>query len=234
MTAVLGLDTATPVLTVAVTRDGELLRAAEHGPDDAGHPRASELLLGEVERCVEAASGWDGVGLIAVGVGPGSYTGLRIGIATARALAQARELPVAGVSTLAGLARGIREREGEPSEALPLIDARRGQVFAALYGHGGEEIWAPMVIAPEELADRVRALGSNPLSAGDGSVRFREELGAAGAEIAPPNDTVHRVAARHICALAEGAAVSPPDRIEPVYLRAPDAEKWQQRDQTPT
>jgi tRNA threonylcarbamoyladenosine biosynthesis protein TsaB len=233
MKAVLGLDTATPVLSVAVTRGGQLLREAEHAPDEAGRPRASELLLRELESSVEAAGGWGDVGMLAVGVGPGSYTGLRIGIATARALAQARELPVAGISTLAGLARGISESAGEPREALPVIDARRGQVFAALYGPGGEEIWAPMICAPEELSDRVRGLGTKPLSAGDGSIRFRQELGAAGAEIAPPDDSVHRVAARHVCALAEGASASTPDRIEPVYLRAPDAEKWL-REQRPT
>ena len=85
-----------------------------------------------------------------------------------------------------------------------MLDARRGQVFAALHGAGGEEIWAPMVVAPEELADRVRGLGATPLAAGDGSLRFRQELEAAGAEVAPPDDSVHRVAARHICALGGG------------------------------
>ena len=152
MSAVLGMDTATGVLAVAVAVDGEVLRETATGPGEDGRPRHSALLLREVEACVELAGGWGRIDRIAVGVGPGSFTGLRIGISTARALAQARSLPLAPVGTLAALAAGIREGAGDTAaQALPVLDARRGQVFAALHGPDGEELWEPAVLAPGEL-----------------------------------------------------------------------------------
>ena len=78
---------------VGVTDDGEVVREASVGPGADGRPRHSQVLLPEIERCVEAAGGWERIDRIAVGIGPGSFTGLRIGIATARALAQARGSP---------------------------------------------------------------------------------------------------------------------------------------------
>ena len=111
-----------------------------------------------------------------------------------------------------------------------MLDARRGEAFAALYDPDGEELWRPSVLAPEELAERVRSLGAPPLAAGDGSLRFRDQLEAAGAEVPDPEDPVHRIAARHICALGMAGQTSSPEGIEPVYLRAPDAERWRERD----
>lgn len=231
MSAVLGMDTATDVLAVAVAADGRVLRETATGPGEDGRPRHSALLLREVEACVERAGGWDRIDRIAVGVGPGSFTGLRIGISTARALAQARSLPLAPVGTLAALAAGIREGAGDTTApALPVLDARRGQVFAALHGPGGEELWAPAVLAPGELAARVRQLGESPLAAGAGSLRFAAELVAAGALVAPPDDAAHRMAARRVCALGEAAEASPPELVGPTYLRPPDADKWLERD----
>src|SRR5687767_14505920 len=124
-----------------------------------------------------AEVGWDDLEAIAVGVGPGMFTGLHIGIATARALAAARGLPLRPVSSLSALAAGI-----EAPLRLPLIDARRGEVFGALY-QGDECMWAPFVTAPDELAGRLREDGFTPLAAGDGSVRFREVLAAAGVQV---------------------------------------------------
>jgi tRNA A37 threonylcarbamoyladenosine modification protein TsaB len=111
-----------------------------------------------------------------------------------------------------------------------VIDARRGQAFVALYDPAGAEVWAPLVVDPEDLAERVRGLESAPLAAGDGALRFATELDAAGAEVAPPRDAVHRIAARHVCALGEAVTEAPPDRVEPIYLRAPDAKRWLDRD----
>jgi tRNA threonylcarbamoyladenosine biosynthesis protein TsaB len=229
MSLVIGFDTATDRLTVALTDGGALLAETHHDPDAEGRPRHSALLLREVEDQVESAGGWGGIGRIAVGLGPGSFTGLRIGIATARALAQARELPIAGVGTLAALAAAIGDRAGAGREALAVLDARRGQAFAALYSAAGEEIWAPLVASPAELADRVRERGSTPLAAGDGSLRFRNELVDAGAEVLAAGDEAHRVSARRICELGDEATVSAPEEIEPIYLREPDAKRWQRR-----
>src|SRR5204863_8182248 len=125
----------------------------------------------------ERAGGWEAVDAIAVGVGPGSFTGLRIGLATARALAQGLDKPVRPIGTLAALARGAQEHERAESRAtLAVLDARRGQAFAALYGSAGEELWPPLVATPDQLARRVEALASGPVAAGSGAVRFRGEL----------------------------------------------------------
>ena len=230
MSAIIGIDTATPVVAVAAARGEEVLRETAHGPDDAGRPRHSAVLLREIEACTVAAGGWGEVERIAVGIGPGSFTGLRIGIATARGLAQARGLPLAGVGTLAALGRAIRGRDREGRGALAVLDARRGEAFAALFGPEGDELWPPSVLGPGELAERVRALSEPPLAAGDGSIRFREQLEAAGAEVPEAEDPVHRIAARHICALGQAERTSPPEGVEPIYLRAPDAERWRERD----
>jgi tRNA threonylcarbamoyladenosine biosynthesis protein TsaB len=183
-----------------------------------------------VERAVAAAGGWDEVDRIAVGLGPGSFTGLRVGAATARALGLSRGLPASGVCTLDALGRALCEATGG-SHRLAVIDARRGEVFAALYASGGERLWDPLVSAPGALAERVAELPQPPLAAGSGAVRFHRQLASQGVEIPDDADPVHRVAARHICALgaagANGVDAGPPT---PIYMRPPDAERWRERD----
>ena len=229
MTIVLGIDTATADAAIAVARDGEPVREASVPPGPDGRPRHSQILLGEIEQCVEAVGGWGGVDRIAVGIGPGSFTGLRIGVATARGLSQARRMPIVPVGSLAALARGIAAYDGE-RPALPVIDARRGEAFAALYEPGGRQLWEPFVSSPEGLAERVAGLDLAPLAAGDGALRFAAQLEAAGAGVAPPEDRVHQMAARHVCALGEAAAEVETERVEPLYLRPPDAKRWRERD----
>ena len=229
---VLGFDSATPDVAVAVTRGGEPLAEAQLGSD--GRPRHATELLPEIERAAAEAGGWDAIGKIAVGVGPGSFTGLRIGIATARGLAQGLSKPLTGVGTLDALARGVAERPGAAGRpVLAVLDARRGQVFAALFDAAGERVWEPFVATPEELAERVAALGQAPLSGGDGSLRFRQDLAQAGAEVLPDADPGHRLSARHTAELAEGLPGSAPAEIRPTYLRPPDAELWSERDRGP-
>jgi tRNA threonylcarbamoyladenosine biosynthesis protein TsaB len=224
---VLGMDTATSDVAVAVTRGDEVLWEGREAPGEGGRPRHSAALLAAVETAVGATGGWEGVGLIAVGVGPGTFTGLRVGVATARALAQARGLQLAPVSSLAALARGIPEREGRPR--LALIDARRKEAFATLCGAGDEPIWEPFVAGPDGIAERVASLPKTPRAAGDGSLRFRDRLEAAGVEVLPDADPAHRMAARHVCGLASRAPRMPPGRVTPIYLRRPDAEVWREQ-----
>ncbi len=184
------------------------------------------MLLEEAERAASAVGGWDAVGRIGVGLGPGSFTGLRIGIATARALGASLGLPVAGVCTLDALGLGLREAGGG-SSYLAVLDARRGEVFAALYSAQGERAWEPVVAAPGELAERVAELPEPPRAAGSGAVRFRDELVGSGVDIPEDADPAHRVSARHVCALAAAAGAGP---LTPIYLRPPDAERWRERD----
>jgi tRNA threonylcarbamoyladenosine biosynthesis protein TsaB len=200
------------------------------GLDERGGPRHTTALLGEVERAVEAAGGWAEVEGLAVGIGPGSFTGLRVGIASAKALAMSRGLPLRGVGTLDALARGLGEAAGD-RRRLAVLDARRGEVAASLYGPAGERLWGPTLSSPEQLAERAAALDETALCGGSGAVRFRQQLTNAAVEIPDDADPVHRLAARHVCALAGSAPGEDESAsISPIYLRPPDAERWRERD----
>ncbi len=211
-------------------REGEVVYEALLGLSDKGGPQHTTSLLEEIEQAAEAVGGWGSVGRIAVGVGPGSFTGLRVGIATARALGLSRGLPVSGVGTLDALGRALGEAAGS-LDRLAVLDARRGEVVAALYSHTGERLWGPLLSSPEELAERIAALPEPALCAGSGAVRFRQQLASRDIEIPDDADPVHRIAARHVCALAvAGPGEDESDSVAPIYLRPPDAERWRERD----
>jgi tRNA threonylcarbamoyl adenosine modification protein YeaZ len=232
--AVVGFDTATAYTAVCVSRREAVLHERLLGLAPGGSPRHSTALLAEVELAAAAAGGWGGVGLIAVGLGPGSFVGIRIGLATARGLAASTRLPVSGVCTLDALGRGAGEAAGPERCRLAVLDARRGEAFAALYSPSGERLWEPFVAPPAELAERVAGLPEPPLAAGSGAVRFRQELADRGADVPDDADPVHRVAARHVCALAEAGADGSGGHLDPIYLRPPDAQRWRERDNSQT
>jgi tRNA threonylcarbamoyladenosine biosynthesis protein TsaB len=104
-----------------------------------------------------------------------------------------------------------------------VIDAKRGEVFAAEYAPGGGRRWGPLALPPEQLAERVRAAPSAPLAAGDGSIRFRGLLEAAGIRVMPDESRAHVVRALHVCRLAAAVPGVAPQAVLPDYLRAPDA-----------
>jgi tRNA threonylcarbamoyladenosine biosynthesis protein TsaB len=221
--AVVGFDTATADTAVCAMRGGEVLHEATLGLTVEGSPRHSTALLTEVERAAAAAGGWEQVGRIAVGRGPGSFVGIRIGLATARGLAASAGVPAGGVCTLDALGRAM-------GGGLAVLDARRGEVFAALYSPTGKRLWEPFVAAPEVLAGRLAELPEPVLAAGSGAVRFRQELADRGVDIPDDADPVHRVSARHICALAGAVGNRDGDSLDPIYLRPPDAQRWRERD----
>src|SRR5207247_4715010 len=160
---ILAFDTATDVATSALVDDGEVL---------GERLSRAVTLLEDVDALVRQAGSRTGdLDALAVGVGPGSFTGVRIGLATARGLALALDIPVAGVSTLAALAAGA-------SGAAPVIDARRGQVFV-LHDEA-------RVIRPNELKP-----ARGDLLVGSGAVRYRDIFEAAGASIPPDDDERH-------------------------------------------
>jgi tRNA threonylcarbamoyladenosine biosynthesis protein TsaB len=193
---VLAFDTATPIAASALVRDGEVLgeRASQAASVLAD---ADELLRG-------AGFAPGDLDALVVGTGPGSFTGIRIGLAAARGLALALGIPAAGVSTLAALAAA------SPG-GLPVIDAQRREVFTLVDGE-------PVARSPAELD-----FEPGTILIGDGAVRYRPELEAAGAEIPPDHDLVHVPRARFHVLLASDFGDA--DLVEPIYVRAPDAEK---------
>ncbi|MEO8690905.1 MAG: tRNA (adenosine(37)-N6)-threonylcarbamoyltransferase complex dimerization subunit type 1 TsaB [Solirubrobacteraceae bacterium] len=216
---VLGLDTATTATVAGVLDRTGTVTEVRDDPEPGARPGHANRLLGAAEAALEQGGlGWGEVDRIAVGVGPGSFTGLRIGIATARALAQARALPLVGVSSLEALALGA----GGAELVLAVLDARRGEAFAAAWQRGAP-VMAAAALSPEALVERVGALHANPLAVGDGAIRFRGPLEAAGALVPPDDDGAHLLRAEHLCRL--GAAGTPihRDALLPDYLREPDA-----------
>ena len=229
---VLGFDTATAATAVALRFDGTTLEARDD-PAPGEHPGHATRLL-EMARglLVDAGIGWDRLDRIAVGVGPGTFTGLRVGIATARGLAQSLGVPAAPVSSLQALAQGalgdgeLRTGEG----LLAVIDARRGEIFAAAYEPDDEgelrELIEARPLAPEGLAGLLAELGRPDgwLAVGDGALRYRDPLARPGVRIPEADDPAHLLSARSICELGSRASTVSPDELLPDYRRRPDAE----------
>jgi tRNA threonylcarbamoyladenosine biosynthesis protein TsaB len=217
--SLLGFDTSTAASSASVLRDdGEAFEVVPAPARLAAPPaHASELMPAVAEVMERAGLGWEELEAVAVGVGPGAFTGLRIGVATARALAHAVGLPLRPVSSLKALAAGI-----QADERLAVLDAKRGEVFALLDRADGAA-WAPEAMGAQALAERVGESGARPLAAGDGSIRFRQALEAAGITVAPDEDGAHVVRGLSICRLAQGVADESPETVLPDYLRAPDA-----------
>jgi tRNA threonylcarbamoyladenosine biosynthesis protein TsaB len=240
----LGLDTSLPTTSACVLRsDGAVFRSEPPPPERLLGPAShSQELLPELARLLESSGiGWQEVDSIAIGLGPGTFTGLRIGVATARAPAQALGVGLRGVSSLEALASGAASgAELERGRlVLALIDARRGQVFASLHRVGGDEpsadavydsgsalrlVWEPFVADPEALLSRLATLDETPVCAGDWTLKSRTELERAGAEVLPADSGLHAVDALYVCRLGLGVEPVPPDVVHPVYLRLPDAE----------
>jgi tRNA threonylcarbamoyladenosine biosynthesis protein TsaB len=230
---IVALDTATRATVAALLRTGDppLELEARDDPAAGERPRHATRVLELVADVMDRGGvGWDDVDAIAVGVGPGTFTGLRIGVASARALARARGIALTGVSTLQSLACNTPadasvQRDGS---VLAVLDARRGEVFAAGWPLGRQQgpptVLSPRACSPEALGEAVQAMGPGALAIGDGAVEFREVLERAGALIPDDHSAIHRVSAINHCRLALSMRGSSPDQVQPEYLRLPDAE----------
>lgn len=223
---VLGFDTATPATVVALLDAAEPGAAAErcHEPAAGERPgHAGRLLALAAELLGEAGLGFADVDRIAVGVGPGTFTGLRIGVATARALAQSSGAELATVSTLRALAVAAEPDAPPGHGVLAVVDARRGEAFAAGW-RDGAPVLEQRATPPAQLAGWLREEGGPWLAVGDGALRFRSDLEGAGCSVAADGSAQHRVSARAICRLAlEDPGGTARDRVVPDYLRPPDA-----------
>lgn len=193
---ILAFDTATDSATSALVWDGEVL----------GELTSRALtVLEDLDALLRRGGVRDSqVEGIAVGIGPGSFTGLRMGLITARTLAFAWEAGLAGVSTLDALVAGA-------AGAVPVIDARRREVFALVEGR-------PVVLAPDELP-----VEAGREYVGDGAVRYRTEIEARGGKVPPDGSELHLPRARFHAELAGDFGT--PDLVEPMYLRIPDVNR---------
>jgi tRNA threonylcarbamoyladenosine biosynthesis protein TsaB len=197
----LAFDTATAVATSALVDTGS------NGHFEVLGERCSraQTLLEDVDALLRQAGAHPSdLDRLAVGLGPGSFTGVRIGLAAARGLALSLELPGSGISTLAALAAGA-------PGALPVVDAKRREVFTLVDGE-------PRVLTPAELP-----LGEGTLCIGDGAKRYRQLLEERSAVVPPDDDERHLPRARFHAALA--GEPGPVDELEPLYLRVPDADR---------
>jgi len=192
---ILAFDTATTVATAALV-DGETV---------LGERTAAPLrVLEEIDTMLRDAGVEPGrLEAVAVGLGPGSFTGVRTGLAAARGLALALRVPVAGVPTLDVLEAGA-------PDAVALIDAKRREVFL---NEGGSVVALP--------AAAFEAPGKTCV--GDGAVKYREHLERTGAHVPPDESELHLPRARFHARLARG--FGPADGLEPIYVRAPDADR---------
>jgi tRNA threonylcarbamoyladenosine biosynthesis protein TsaB len=215
---ILGLDTATPATVVAVLPAAGEPVELRHQPGPGERPGHAAQLLPLARRALEAVGAtFADVRRIGVGVGPGTFTGLRIGVATARALAQATGAEVTGISTLEALAA----EAGDDRAVLAVLDARRGEAYAAAY-RDGERLLAPVAIAPEGLAALADPGHAPWLAVGDGAVRFRNRLEPA-AKVPADASALHAVSALAVCRLAREARPVDRDALLPEYVRLPDA-----------
>ena len=193
---ILAFDTATDVATVALVHDDDVL----------GERRTRAVcLLEDVEELLhDAGLHAQEIGGIAVGTGPGSYTGLRMGLITARTLAFSLDVPVAGISTLDALAAGA-------PGAVPLIDGKRRELFVLADGE-------PRCVAAADLT-----VERGTRYVGDGAIRYRATIEGRGGAVPPDEATEHLPWARHHARLA--LDFGPAEAAEPIYLRLPDAER---------
>ena len=221
---ILGFDTAMGACSAAVWADGAIT-AHKLRPLERGHAEALVPMLEEVR----AAAGFEyrDFDCFAVTVGPGTFTGIRVGLATARGFGLATGRPVIGVTTLEVLARAAMEHE-EPDcdTTLAVIDARRDEVYAQAFGSGGTALWPPAILAVDDVAGKLAPGGIH--LAGTGAKAVAARLDEAGHPYSLAGDSIctYPDAAQVVSLAVERAGSDPKGEWPapvPLYLRAPDA-----------
>jgi tRNA threonylcarbamoyladenosine biosynthesis protein TsaB len=230
---ILGFDTSTRSTAVGLRlADARTLRARDD-PAEGDHPGHATRLLGMADALLARAGvTWAVLDRIAVGVGPGRFTGLRVGAATARGLAQSLGAELVGVSTLSALAEAALASGEAGARVLAVIDALRGEVFAAGFAATEEgvvrELELRRALGPGELGDALGLAAAGQRGSwhavGDGAVRYRADLEAVGVLVPDDSSPLHGVDGGAICDLAARAeAAQTYEEVVPDYRRRPDA-----------
>ena len=224
---ILSLDTTTRAGSCAVLDDDRVL-ASLVGDASRTH---GERMPGELARVLDMAGvARERIDLLAVAIGPGAFTGLRIGLAAIQGLAMALSKPVAGVSALDALAQQVAQSAGD--RISPWMDAQRGDVFAAILdGASRIELEPPSTAAPRALLDEWRAhlQAGRSIFIGDAVERDAAIIATVeGSESRLP-DILAPDIARLGRRMAERGRVGPPHTLEPIYVRRPDAEIERER-----
>jgi tRNA threonylcarbamoyladenosine biosynthesis protein TsaB len=221
---ILGFDSATSACSAALCHDGDTLA---HRFEVMAQGQA-EFLMGMINEVMEeAGKGYGDLDLLAVTTGPGSFTGLRIGLAAARGLALAGDLPCLGITTFEAVAAGVPETEWDGATLLVAIESKREDIYVQLFAAGLEPLSAPQAVLPEALAtamDCPSITEERVLVVGDAGQRSIASLKGAGLEVAlsnalgtPDAETLAALAARR------WSPNSPNERPRPLYLKPPDA-----------
>jgi tRNA threonylcarbamoyladenosine biosynthesis protein TsaB len=220
---VLAFDTATDVVSVALGHNGEPLGAMQL---TTGREHAERLAPAIAELCEVTGVGLDRLAAIAVGIGPGRFTGLRVGVTTAKVMAQALGIPVVGIGSLDLIAYPLHHAR---RDVVAIVDARRKEVFWARYQPvpgGVARVTEDAVDLPRDVVAELEASGSDVLLAGDGAERYREQFAAldhvelAGATHAAPSALALLELAHGRLEREEFVA---PHELTPRYLRESDA-----------
>ena len=226
---ILSLDTTTRAGSVSVVRDNTVLAEFSGDPTRTHGQRLPVELMRALE---QARTPLDDIDLLAIAVGPGSFTGLRVGIATLQGLAVSRGLKIVPVPTLEALARGSTRDSERPPLIGPWMDAQRGEVFAMLYGPGRQVLAAATSATPAETLTAWReAMGGDAvLFAGDGALRYRDVIAATLGPLARFPATIPALASviGRIAAREPERAVAP-HAVVPLYVRRSDAELARER-----
>lgn len=226
----LALDTATmATVAAAVGPDGqEASRRQAPGPGERpGHTR---LLLGLAEECLRETGGtWSEVDRVVIGLGPGTFTGIRVGLATGRGIALAAGAQTVGVPTPAALATAIQapRAAGYGATVLVVQDARRKELFVSVVGPddlpGGAAGIVPLAVPRDELAEAVAALDPRPtIAVGDAAVAHAGVLTELGV-LVPPTAAAHAVDGLALLRAAGATKACDPAQLRPMYVREPDA-----------
>ncbi len=225
---ILGIETATGRVGCAIGGH-EGVRASVQTTRERRH---AELLAPQIQAaCTHAGVDLQDLGAVAVDMGPGLYTGLRVGVTTAITMAHALRVPMVAVSSLDLVAYPLRHTG---RTLAVMIDARRGEVFHARYGclpGGVQRLNGPEVGPPGHVVSEILASADDTLVAGDGAERYSSLFeGLRGVELADPGFA--HPSAESLVLLAHALALREefvrPDEIQPLYLRRPDAQPQRQ------